>query len=115
ETQFQEKCEAVFRSQLCRSREWRRQLAITSLPSPTAARSMQGYRLQVVFGSLEEGAGAIVGQEDRRAVCAEKRPEIDARSHLGCFREAARDFFRTHFPDVADFALTKMCEVVLRQ
>jgi hypothetical protein len=35
---------------------------------------MQAHSAQVVFCGLEEGAGTVVGQKDRRAVGAEQCP-----------------------------------------
>ena len=51
---------------------------------------MQADGAQLVFSRLEKGAGAVVRQEDRRAIRAEQGPEVQSRINFGCFREAAR-------------------------
>ncbi|MNL69181.1 hypothetical protein D3C87_1940060 [compost metagenome] len=76
---------------------------------------MQADRLQVVFCCLEEGAGPVVGQQDRRAVGAEQSPEVQAWIHIGSFGKAAGDFFRPHPANIPDFTGTEMGEFGLRQ
>ena len=67
--------------------------------------SVQADRLQLVFSSLEESAGAVIRQQDRRAVGTEMRPKVDARIDIRRFGKALRNFLSAHFADIGDLAV----------